>query len=286
MRLCQHRTAPLRRREFHLGDDDFDALRELVKSHIGIHLTSQKRELVYGRVSRRLRALGMRDFREYRALLSDVESGELGAFCNAITTNLTAFFREPHHFDFLREWLVQRRGAQSAGERRLRFWCAGCSTGEEPYSLAMSLYEALGDLRGWDVRILATDVDTDVLAHAQRGVYTRERLGDMDAKRRSRYFRQRGEGPTGQYGVSPQLRELVCFRPLNLIHELPMKGPFDAVFCRNVVIYFDKDTQYALYARIAKLQHPGGLLFVGHSESLHRVSQAYVLVGKTIYRRC
>lgn len=275
-----------RLREFDFSDEDFDALRALVKSHIGIHLSEQKRELVYGRVSRRLRTLGLRDFSEYRELLSDEGSGELVAFCNAITTNLTAFFREAHHFNFLRQELLART-TDARAARRLRFWCAGCSTGEEPYSLAITICEAIGDLRRWDVRILATDVDTDVLDRAQRGIYGEERMRGMDPRLRGKYFRAITQA-TGakQYAVSEDLGNLVCFRPLNLIHALPMKGPLDAVFCRNVVIYFEKSTQRDLFGRISKLQQPGGLLFVGHSESLFRVCEAYALVGKTIYRRC
>ncbi|MEJ1961826.1 MAG: protein-glutamate O-methyltransferase CheR [Gammaproteobacteria bacterium] len=275
----------LREREFDFSSDEFEALRKLVKQHTGIHLSEQKRELVYGRLSRRLRALGMQDFREYRALLAAKDSQELVEFCNAITTNLTSFFRESHHFDYVRDQLLAARAADPMTSRRMRFWCAGCSTGEEPYSLAMSVHEAIRDVSRWDIRILATDLDTDVLAKCRRGVYGEDRLRDMNARRRATFFNPQGEGAAASYSVTPQLRDMISFTQLNLMDALPMRGPLDAIFCRNVVIYFDKDTQRALFARMAALQRPGALLFLGHSESLFKVSDAYALVGKTIYRR-
>jgi chemotaxis protein methyltransferase CheR len=263
------------------GEEDFSALRALVKEHTGIHLTEQKRELVYGRLSRRLRALGLESFRTYRELLEKNEGDELVQFCNAITTNLTSFFRETHHFQYLREQLLSPRAADPRGLRRLRFWSAGCSTGEEPYSLAMTIHEALPDVRRWDVRILATDLDTDVLARGARGLYDEDRVRNLSPERIERFFRRQGAG----FAVRDELKDLISFRELNLMHTLPMKGPLDAIFCRNVVIYFDKDTQRQLFARVAQLQGPGDILFLGHSENLFRVSDDYTLVGKTVYRR-
>jgi len=272
-------------RKFSFGEEDFAALRELVKTHTGIHLTEQKRELVYGRLSRRLRALGLDSFRAYRQILERGDSDELVQFCNAITTNLTSFFREAHHFEYLREQVLRSRAADAPGARRLRFWSAGCSSGEEPYSLAMTIYESLPEARRWDIRILATDLDTEVLARGERGVYDEERVRGLPAARLERFFRDDGHGKSVRYAVTQELRDLITFRELNLMRALPMRGPFDAIFCRNVIIYFDKDTQRELFARIAQLQRPGDLLFLGHSESLYRVSDAYTLVGKTIYRR-
>ncbi len=273
----------LRQRSFVFGDEDFAALRELVKTHTGIHLSEQKREMVYGRLSRRLRALGLDSFRAYREILERGDRDELTQFCNAITTNLTSFFREAHHFQYLREHVLGARAADPRSVRRLRFWSAGCSTGEEPYSLAMTIHEALADARRWDIRILATDLDTEVLGRGARGLYEEERVRGLAPARLERFFRR--EPGTGGYAVSAELKDLITFRELNLMHPLPMKGPLDAIFCRNVVIYFDKDTQRQLFARIARLQRPGDLLFLGHSESLYRVSDEYTLVGKTIYRR-
>jgi chemotaxis protein methyltransferase CheR len=274
----------LRLRRLSFGEDDFAALRALVKQHTGIHLSEQKRELVYGRLSRRLRALGLESFRDYRELLERGESDELVQFCNAITTNLTSFFREAHHFEYLRDELLRPLAADPRGARRLRFWSAGCSSGEEPYSLAMTIQETLPEAWRWDIRILATDLDTEVLGRGQRGVYDEERVRGLSAQRLERFF-SRADGDPQRYAVNAPLRDMIAFRELNLMHALPMKGPLNAIFCRNVIIYFDKDTQRQLFARLAQLQRPGDLLFLGHSESLFRVCDAYTLVGKTIYRR-
>ena len=278
-------SAP-RVREFAFSDADFEALRRLVKDLTGINLSDQKRELVYGRLARRLRALHLRTFAQYRDLLDSDGGQEIGELCNAITTNLTSFFRESHHFDYLREHVLQARAAQRNATRRMRIWSAGCSTGEEPYSLAISVMEALPDLRTWDIKILATDLDSDVLSRAQRGIYTADRVRNLGPQRLSRFFVERRgrDGPC--YEVIPELMSLITFRQLNLMHPLPMKGPLDVIFCRNVVIYFDKDTQRQLFARVAHLQRPGDLLFLGHSESLFKVSESYNPIGKTIYRRC
>ncbi|MGH8299603.1 MAG: CheR family methyltransferase [Steroidobacteraceae bacterium] len=277
-------TTTLRLREFAFGEEDFQALRTLVKSLTGIHLSEQKRELVYGRLTRRLRALQLRTFAEYRERLKgDVQ--ELVELCNAITTNLTSFFREPHHFQHLREHVLAPLVAAARRPRRLRIWSAGCSTGEEPYSIAMTVLETLPDPGNWDVRILATDLDSEVLARARRGVYPAERTGNLSPERLQRFFIERQEAGGVCRQISPAVAALVTFKQLNLIRALPMKGPLDVIFCRNVVIYFDKETQRELFVRIARLQRPGDLLFLGHSESLFKVSDSYALIGKTIHRR-
>ena len=277
-------TLTQRLREFAFGDEDFAALRKLVRELTGISLTEQKRELVYGRLSRRLRALKLDSFGEYRQLLA-TNAAELVHLCNAITTNLTAFFREQHHFVHLRDHILRPLASAPGGARRLRIWSAGCSTGEEPYSIAMSVLEALPDLSGWDIRILATDLDSDVLERARRGIYPAERVTGLDTTRLARFFSAHGESATPSYEVVPELRALISFRQLNLVHRLPMKGPLDIIFCRNTIIYFDKETQRDLFGRMAQLQRPGDLLFVGHSENLFKVSTDYTLVGRTIYRR-
>jgi chemotaxis protein methyltransferase CheR len=274
-----------RAREFQFTDSDFHALRTLVKEMTGINLAESKRELVYGRVSRRLRALCLSTFGEYRELLESGDGSELVAFCNAITTNLTSFYRESHHFDYLRdEFLAARRDAGRRSER-IRIWSSACSSGEEPYSIAMTIMETIPDWQKWDIKILATDLDSDILARAQLGCYTADRVKGFDPKRLSRFFTESREGAERTYQVIPELAKLITFRQMNLMHDLPMTGPLDAIFCRNVVIYFDKDTQRALFARIAKLQRPGDLLFLGHSETLFKVSDEYGLIGRTIYRR-
>jgi chemotaxis protein methyltransferase CheR len=270
-------------REFAFDDSDFAAIRTLVKSLTGINLVESKRELVYGRISRRLRALGMYSFRQYLDYLRSDGEQELVEFCNAITTNLTSFFRESHHFDHLRTHLADLH--QSGQRRRLRIWSAACSTGEEPYSIAMTVCEAIPDWSRWDIRILATDLDSNVLAHAKRGVYTADRVKSMSAERIRRFFDPASTSNGEGFQVSSDLQRLIVFKQLNLIEPLPMKGPLDAVFCRNVIIYFDKETQRDLFARIAPLQPSGSLLYLGHSESLFKVSTEYSLLGKTIYER-
>jgi len=274
-----------RPREFAFSDSDFAALRSLVKQTTGIHLGEAKRELVYSRLSRRLRALGLDSFLAYRELLTSGDAQEMVEFCNALTTNLTSFFREPHHFEYLRNQLLLPAVADRRGPRRLRIWSSACSTGEEPYSIAMTICEAIPDYRRWDIRILATDLDSDVLAHAQQGVYSAERVRGLDARRLAKHFHERTQGDSTVYQVVPELASLITFKSLNLMHALPMSGPLDTIFCRNVVIYFDKETQRSLFARMAVLQRPADLLFLGHSESLFKVSDDYALVGKTIYRR-
>lgn len=274
----------LRLREFAFGEEDFQALRVLVKSLTGIHLSEQKRELVYGRLTRRLRALQLRTFAEYRERLQG-DGQEMAELCNAITTNLTSFFREPHHFHYLREHVLAPLAADRRGEGRLRIWSAGCSTGEEPYSIAMTVLETLPDPGRWDVRILATDLDSEVLQRARRGIYPVERTANLSPERLQRFFSERQEAGGLTRQIKPEVAALVTFKQLNLIHALPMRGPLDAIFCRNVVIYFDKDTQRELFARIARLQRPGDLLFLGHSESLFKVCDNYGLIGKTIHRR-
>jgi chemotaxis protein methyltransferase CheR len=276
-------STSLRLREFAFGEEDFQALRQLVKSLTGIHLSNQKRELVYGRLTRRLRALQLRTFAEYREQLQG-NVQELAELCNAITTNLTSFFREPHHFQYLRDHVLAPLAAERHGKRRLRIWSAGCSTGEEPYSIAMSVLETLPDRDRWDVRILATDLDSEVLSRARRGIYPPERMSTVSPERLQRFFIEPPEGG-GICQIAPEVAALVTFKQLNLIHPLPMRGPLDAIFCRNVVIYFDKETQRELFTRIARLQRPGDLLFLGHSESLFKVCDSYALIGKTIHRR-
>jgi chemotaxis protein methyltransferase CheR len=274
-----HRT-----REFVFCEDDFQALRALVKSLTGIHLTEQKRELVYGRLTRRLRALRLHTFAEYRELLAH-DKREVTELCNAITTNLTSFFREPHHFQYMRDQWLAPLIADPRATRRLRIWSAACSTGEEPYSIAMTLLETLPHPERWDVRILATDLDSEVLERARRGIYPPERLTGVSAERQARFFCPSLEGRSSSRQIGPEPAALITFKQLNLMQSLPMKGPLDVVFCRNVVIYFDKETQRDLFARISRLQRPGDLLFLGHSESLFKVSDSYALIGKSIYRR-
>ena len=275
-----------REREFDFTQADFDSLRSLVKAQSGITLGEAKRELVYGRVSRRLRVLGFSAFADYRRMLAGPEGqAEMIEFINAVTTNLTSFFRESHHFDFLRDDYLRARAADTRASRRIRIWCSAASTGEEPYSIAMSVAEAIPDWERWDIRILATDLDTNVLQTCANGVYGEDRVRGMQKARLDRFFDVAGERSERKYRIKPELAKMISFRQLNLMHPLPMKGPIDIVFCRNVIIYFDKETQRALFSRVAPLQRPGDVLILGHSESLLQVSDAWTLMGKTIYRK-
>jgi chemotaxis protein methyltransferase CheR len=270
--------------EYEFSDGDFQRVRRMVYENTGISLSNSKRQLVYGRLSRRLRALQLQAFGNYLQRIEDGDKEELVQFCNAITTNLTSFFRETHHFEFLADHVLPRLEEQNRDSRRIRIWSAGCSTGEEPYSIAITLLErAQHLLRTWDVRILATDIDTSVLGHARRGIYADERLEKVEPARRLRWF-ERCQEPASQR-VCSAAQQLVTFNELNLMSAWPMRGPFDVIFCRNVVIYFDRQTQREVVGRMEGLQRPDDYLILGHSESLLDISTGYQLVGNTIHRK-
>lgn len=272
--------------EFVLTDAQYGRICELVYEQSGIALTPAKRQMVYGRLVRRLRALRLPGFTDYLRLLECGDAGgELQEFTNAITTNLTAFFRESHHFDYLGAELLPEIAERVRASGRLRIWSSACSTGEEPYSIAMVLRERQELLGRADCKILATDLDSNVLTTASAGVYPPERVRPLSPGRLAGFFAPCGGARAGSFQVAPALRQLITFKQLNLMHEWPMRGPFDAIFCRNVVIYFDIETKRALFERMAQLQPPGSILFLGHSESLYRISERYELIGRTVYRR-
>lgn len=273
-------------REFHFHEADFEAVCKLLYKQAGISLNENKRDLVYGRLSRRLRALKIDSFEHYLGHLSSSEGvAERVHFVNALTTNLTAFFREPHHFDYLCKEVLPEAMRRHAGDRRVRMWSAGCSTGEEPYSIAMVVREQLPPKSTWDVKLLATDLDSEVVATAKRGVYSAERISGLPKPRIGKWFKNVGGGASAGVQASDTLQEMITFKQLNLMQEWPMRGPFDLIFCRNVVIYFDKPTQRKLFERYADILVEGGYLFLGHSESMHNVSERFELVGRTIYRK-
>jgi chemotaxis protein methyltransferase CheR len=270
-----------------LGNAEFEFLRAFVYEQCGISLGEHKRQLVQGRLLRRLRALKLRDFQAYCELLRRDPQQELGELASAISTNVTAFFRESHHFDLLTDELLPRWINEKKNGGRLRIWSAGCATGEEPYTLAMVLAEALEkhNAQHIDAKILATDLSPQALETACKGVYALDRLEGVSVERRRRWF-LRGEGDYADYAcVNPRLRELVSILPLNLLHDWPMQGPFDAIFCRNVVIYFDKPTKQRLFQRYAGLLPEGGYLFLGHSESMYGLNDSFDLIGRTVYRK-
>lgn len=273
-----------------LTDREFEIFRNLVRSHTGIALNPHKRPLLRARLGRRLRVLGLRTFAEYRRHLkeSDPAGRELVRLVNAITTNKTGFFREVHHFRYLTEqWApASRVRAARSGERLVRIWSAGCSTGEEPYTIAMTVREALGAASGPEVRILASDLDTDVLARAETGEYSAEQTAPIPPRLLARYFlRGRGDN-SGRVRVRPELRSLVTFRRINLMDpRWPIRPGLDILFCRNVLIYFDRPTQQHILERFLSLLKEDGLLILGHSESAHGLLEGVQHLGNTMYRR-
>jgi chemotaxis protein methyltransferase CheR len=266
-------------REFAYTARDFEKVRRLIHAHAGIALGEGKAELVYSRLARRVRTLGHEDFASYIALLDDDEHPEWEFFVNALTTNQTDFFREAHHFPILVAHLAKVSG------RPARVWSAASSTGEEPYSIAMALAESHGTLSP-PVEIQASDLDTGVLETARAGIYADERIANMDPARLKRYF-LKGRGPReGSVRVRRELCDLVSFRQLNLRDaKWSLDGPFDAIFCRNVLIYFDKPTQHEVLGRLAARLAADGLFFAGHSESLLHASDLFESCGRTVYRK-
>ncbi|OQW91393.1 MAG: chemotaxis protein CheR [Beggiatoa sp. IS2] len=268
-------------REFLFTKYDFDSLRQLVNEHTGISLSDHKQEMLYSRLARRLRVLNLDNFASYYQLLQSDSGEELTHFINAVTTNLTAFFREPHHFEILSQIVLPQLLIKKQRTRRIRIWSAGCASGEEVYSIAMIIKEIIPS--GWDVKILATDLDSNVLAKGIHGVYEEEKVVDIPLERRRRWFK-RGEGVyANQVQIAPELQEMITFKRLNLIHPWPMRGPLDIIFCRNVVIYFNKETQKILFDRFAHLLDQEGYLFIGHSENLFQLTQRFRLLQQTVY---
>ena len=263
-----------------LSATTFNLLRDLLHDHSGIALASHKITMVQSRLAKRLRILGLRSYEEYLDQIRDPQSEEWGEFINALTTNLTSFFREGHHFTRLAELL---NPAQTKSGR-IRIWSAGCSTGEEPYTLALTLRKAFG--AATSIQILATDLDTAVLNTAAQGVYPMARIEGLDASWKRLGF-QRGTGDRREMvRIRPELRQLITFQQMNLLDaDWPVDGPFQAIFCRNVMIYFDKPTQRELLGRFHRLLEPDGLLFVGHSEALLDNALGFQSLGQTIYRK-
>jgi chemotaxis protein methyltransferase CheR len=271
-----------------ITDEDFHAFRDLIHRETGIALNDGKREMLCARLAKRLRHLGCQDYGEYYRYLvdGDPEGREKIEMINCVTTNKTDFFREPHHFDFLRNVVIPEVEARSrtGGARRLRIWSAACSTGEEPYSIAMTLRDRIPAQLDWDIRILASDIDSEVLAKAQRGSYEDSRISDVPASFRTRYLRRDPEDDRRSI-VDSELQSLIGFRRINFMDEAwPIRTTFDVIFCRNVIIYFDRPTQQKLFERMALLLAPGGYLILGHSENLYGISDRFEALGNTVYR--
>jgi len=270
-------------REFSMTDSDFHQVTDLAYKYTGIVLGPQKKDMVYGRLARRLRVLNISSVTDYIALIQQKNQEEVGKFINAITTNLTSFYREAHHFDFLKETICSELVKKNADSKKIRVWSAGCSTGEETYSIAMTLSESL-NLRSWDCKILATDLDSQVLDKASHGVYGIERIESIGKEKKKRWFLS-DTNHTDIVKVKPSLQKLVSFKRLNLLESWPMKGKFDVIFCRNVLIYFNAETQNKLFERYAQALNKGGYLIIGHSESISLSCSYFESVGQTIYRK-
>jgi chemotaxis protein methyltransferase CheR len=266
-------------REFVFTTADFQRIAKLIYEHAGISLAPTKQEMVYSRLARRLRVHGLRTFADYLALLENGDDAEWEAFVNALTTNLTSFFREPHHFAELARFLERRKRSQQS----VSIWCCAASTGEEPYSLAMTAVDSYGSFTP-PVTIVATDLDTSALEKAAAGIYAEERVAKLRHDQLQRFFLKGTGSRTGSVRVRKELRDLVAFRQVNLLDtQWPIRGPFDAIFCRNVMIYFDKPTQRRVLEKLAPLVARDGLLFAGHSESFLHSADLFRLRGNTVY---
>ena len=265
-----------------MTDASFEALSKRIYQLAGISLSPHKKQLVYSRISKRIRHLGLSSFDAYCREVSDDHSPEIGEFINAITTNLTSFFRENHHFEFLKSHIVPELKQLHRSDRRLRFWSAGCSTGEEPYSIAATLHPLLLN-ENWDCRILATDLDSNVLDHARRGIYTSEKVESISEEQRRQLFERRNQERA--MSVQPALQQYITFKQLNLMMDWPMQGPVDVIFCRNVMIYFDKPTQKQLFEKFYRMLSDNGYLIIGHSESMHGMDKKFKNLGKTMYQK-
>lgn len=264
-------------KEFLFTASDFERIRTMLYKHSGIKLNDSKMDMVYSRLARRLRATGLKTFQDYLARVEKQQDEEWEVFINLLTTNLTAFFREPHHFPLLKEHVLSLR------KRPLRLWCSAASTGEEPYTMAMSMVEAFGSYKP-PVEIIATDIDTNVLNKAKAGIYPMDRVEKLPQETLKRFFLKGSGANADNVKVRKELCDLISFRQLNLLdNQWPVNGAFDVIFCRNVMIYFDKDTQYKILKRFAPLLEPHGLLFAGHSESLHHAADLFKLRGQTVY---
>lgn len=264
-------------RDFHFTDADFQRIRKLIYEHAGISLSEAKRDLVYSRLARRLRANGIEVFGEYLSFL-DGNADEWEAFVNSLTTNLTSFFRENHHFPLFAEHIEKVRN-----RKPLQVWCSAASTGEEPYSMAMTMIDLFGTFTP-PVQILATDIDTNVLRKAEAGVYSMDRVEKLPPNMLKRFFLKGTGDQEGFVRVRKELRDMITFRQLNLLDtNWPIRGPFEVIFCRNVMIYFDKPTQHKILQKFIPTMRRDGLLFAGHSESFHHASDLFKIQGRTVY---
>ncbi len=271
--------------EFLLTAEDFKCIAGMLHSETGIHLTEAKVALVYSRLAKRLRALGLENFRDYCELVTGTEGlDERQQMICALTTNVTKFFREPHHFEHLKAQVLPPLLDAARRGGRVRIWSAASSDGQEPYSIALTVLSLMPDANSYDVKILATDIDTKMLAHGRAGVYDANTLSHVPSDLRNRWF-VKTEG-NRKFGACEELRSLVTFKELNLIAQWPLKGPFQAIFCRNVVIYFEEQTQAKIWSRFVPLLAPKGILYIGHSERVTGSATAHFSnAGITTYQK-
>jgi chemotaxis protein methyltransferase CheR len=263
--------------------EEFQRFRTLIYDESGISLSEQKKSLLASRLSKRLRDLDLATFSEYYAKVTqDPTQEEFTRLLDLISTNKTDFFREPKHFDFLRERILPELDSA----KRIRIWSSACSTGEEPYTIAMTLYEAVQNPDLWDFKILASDLSTRVLAKAASGMYDEDRFRDVPSELIKRHFLCGRGDLTGVFKVKPHLADVITFRRLNLMDDrFPIKNPLDLIFCRNVMIYFDRPTQETLINKFHRYLKPGGYLFIGHSESLQWITHPFKSLAPTIYQK-
>lgn len=271
---------------FDLSDQEFKLFQKIIYRETGINMSDKKKRLVIARLSKRLRALKLDNFTQYHEYLNEspYAQNEIVNLINRVTTNKTDFFREKHHFDFLSNNIFPKIIIESknTGIKRLRVWSAGCSTGEEPYSLAMTISESFKNERGWDIKILATDLDTEVLQKANQGIYPTQSISPITREYVSRYFNRKADG----YEISQQIKSMISFRKLNLMLPVfPMKKPFDVIFCRNVIIYFDHETKINLLKKFYAHLKNDGYMFIGHSESLRNMKEHFKYIKNTIYQK-
>lgn len=267
--------------EYHFTEADFKAVAAMLHADAGIHLPPAKATLVYSRLAKRIRTLRLADFTAYVNLVASPEGkDERINMLAALTTNVTRFFREPHHFDLLRTQILEPLVASVKAGGRMRLWSAGCSTGQEPYSMAMTVLSVIPDATRLDVKILATDIDPNVVQTGRRGIYNEDNVSPVPKEMRDRHLKRDRE--TGDWMVSAELRSLITFNELNLIGDWPIKGKFDAIFCRNVVIYFEEPTQERIWGRYRQHMHPHARLYIGHSERVNDPN--FETDGLTTYR--
>jgi chemotaxis protein methyltransferase CheR len=281
------KRTPLIGGEFPLTKEDFQQIAGIAQSDAGIDLCEAKASLVYSRLTKRLRLLRLESFQNYCALLSSERGGEERQhMVAALTTNVTRFFREQHHFEHLKAHVVEPLVATARAGGAVRIWSAACSSGEEPYSIALSILSAMPDAASLDVKVLATDIDPDVLRKGQAGIYGEAAMAPVPADKRQRWFTPQTDGEGGKaWRAGAELRKLVTFRNLNLIGQWPMRGPFHAIFCRNALIYFKEETQLEVWSRFVPLLAPSGRLYIGHSERLFGdVATMFVNEAITTYR--